>query len=405
MTRKHHWLRSFVVIYIGQTFSIVGSAAVQFAILWYLTIKTGSANTLALASVAGLLPQALLGIFAGVWVDRMSRKKVMIYADLFVALASGILGVLLLLGEPPTYVFYIILFLRALGSVFHGPAMQAAIPMLVPPEMIMKAGGWGQFVQSGALMAGPVLGAALMAAFELPAVMLVDVIGAIIAVATVAAVRIPDPPKSHEKPHVWHELGEGWRALRHNRKLFKVCWPILAACIIYVPVGSLFPLMVNGHFGGTAWHSSLVELLFAGGMLLSSMFIGILGGEKRRFFMISLAIGALGIFIGASGLLPSTAFWLFAVLSCLMGAAGNFFSVPFITYIQATVVPEKLGRVLSLATSAMSLATPVGLFIAGPLAEKVGIDTWFMASGVVLVIIGLVCRAITRNFDRTEMTE
>ncbi len=98
MTRKHHWLRSFVVIYIGQTFSIVGSAAVQFAILWYLTIKTGSANTLALASVAGLLPQALLGIFAGVWVDRMSRKKVMIYADLFVALASGILGVLLLWG-------------------------------------------------------------------------------------------------------------------------------------------------------------------------------------------------------------------------------------------------------------------------------------------------------------------
>ncbi len=84
--------------------------------------------------------------------------------------------------------------------------------MLVPPEMIMKAGGWGQFVQSGALMVGPVLGAALMAAFELPAVILVDVIGAIIAVATVAAVRIPDPPKSHEKPHVWHELGEGWRA-------------------------------------------------------------------------------------------------------------------------------------------------------------------------------------------------
>ncbi len=101
----------------------------------------------------------------------------------------------------------------------------------------------------------------------------------------------------------------------------------------------------------------------------------------------------------------SAAFWFFAVLSCLMGAAGNFFSVPFITYIQATVVPEKLGRVLSLATSAMSLATPVGLFIAGPLAEKVGVNTWFMASGVVLVIIGLVCRAITRNFDRTEMTE
>jgi DHA3 family macrolide efflux protein-like MFS transporter len=113
----------------------------------------------------------------------MSRKTVMMMADPFIASVSALLAILFSIGIPSVRIVYVILFLRAAGSVFHAPAMQAAMPMLVPESELTKTGGWSQFIQSGSLMMGPVLGTMLMTAFSIPVVMLVDVAGAVIASA------------------------------------------------------------------------------------------------------------------------------------------------------------------------------------------------------------------------------
>lgn len=165
-----NWKKQFALIYAGQAFSLLGSAAVQFAVIWWLTIQTESAMTLAMASIVAFIPTMVLGPFAGVWIDRYNRRSVMIAADCLVALSSLILGIVFLVVEtPPIWFIYCILFVRGLGNTFHGPAMQATIPMLVPVEMLTKAGGWGSFVNSASAMLGPVLGAALMAFLPLPA--------------------------------------------------------------------------------------------------------------------------------------------------------------------------------------------------------------------------------------------
>ncbi|MRS03660.1 MFS transporter, partial [bacterium] len=126
------WKKSFLTLYLGQAFSLLSSSAVQFAIIWWITIETGSAIALTVASLVGLLPQVLIGPFAGVWIDRYNRKSIMIIADLGVAVASLALGIAFLLGKPSLIFVYIILFVRALGETFHKPALQAAIPQLVP---------------------------------------------------------------------------------------------------------------------------------------------------------------------------------------------------------------------------------------------------------------------------------
>lgn len=90
---KNSWKKIFGMVYAGQAFSIVGSAAVQFAVIWWLTAQTGSAVTLTLASIVSLLPNMFLGPFAGVWVDRCNRKWIMIAADGLVALSSVALAV------------------------------------------------------------------------------------------------------------------------------------------------------------------------------------------------------------------------------------------------------------------------------------------------------------------------
>ena len=113
------------------------------------------------------MPQLVLGPFAGVWIDRLKRKTVMIGADLFIALAAGVFALLFLFGTPPYWAACAVLGVRAVGNVFHTPAIQAAVPMLVPGEQLVRANGWSQFMQSGAFMLGPVLGAALYAALPL----------------------------------------------------------------------------------------------------------------------------------------------------------------------------------------------------------------------------------------------
>lgn len=404
MKKINNWKKQFAIIYAGQAFSLLGSAAVQFAIIWWLTIQTESAVTLTFATIVSFIPYMIIGPFAGVWIDRYNRRIVMIVADAFVALSSVACGIAFLLVEaPPIWFIYVILFLRGLGNTFHSPAMQAAIPMLVPTEMLTKAGGWGNLINSISNMLGPVLGATLMAFMPIASIMLVDILGAVFAIICLLFVRIPDVPKSDDKIHFITDMKQGLQAIRNNKPLIAVFIPMLLMNILYMPLGSLFPLLVRTHFMGEAWHSSVVEFIFAGGLLLSSVLIGIWGGMKKRFLMVSLSIGLLGITSLLSGALPQNGFWVFAVCCFFMGSSGTFINVPIMAYTQETTSPEMMGKVISLIMTAMTLSMPIGLLIAGPVSELIGVNRWFFWSGMAIILVGILCRILTKPFDKETL--
>lgn len=398
----HDWRKTFVTIYIGQAFSILGSAAVQFSIIWWLTMQTESAITLTTASIVGFLPNIFIGPFAGVWVDRYNRRTVMILADGLVALSSAVLGAAFLAGTPSIGFIYIILFLRGLGSTFHSPAMQAAIPLLVPGDMLSKAGGWGNMISSLSSMLGPVLGAALMAFMPIAAVMLVDILGAAFAIVCLLLIKIPDIPRQKEQQETRRfssDFKEGIAALRSNRPLMSIFIPMVFVNILYMPLGSLFPLLIRTHFVGTAWDTSIAEFTFAAGMLISSFIMGIWGGMKKRFLMVSLAVVMLGVLSFVGGILPPTAFFVFAGGCFFMGATGTFTNVPLMAHIQETTSPEVLGKVLSIIMTAMSLAMPAGLVIAGPVSETIGVARWFVYSGLAIIVVGFVTWLVSKKYD------
>lgn len=396
-----HWKRTFAAIYTGQAFSLLGSAAVQFAIIWWLTARTESAMTLTLATVASFLPSMVLGPFAGVWIDRYNRRTVMIAADGLVALSSAALGAAFWLWEsPPVWFVFCILLVRGLGNTFHTPAMQAAIPMFVPAELLTKAGGWGNLIVSLSTMAGPALGAWLMAALPLPAVMLVDIAGAAFAILCLLAVSLPDVPGSGGTVRLWADTRQGFLAMRENRALMAAFWPIVATSLLYISLSALFPLLVRLHYRGEAWHNAAVEVVYSGGLLVSSLVMGLWGSRRRRFFMISIAIAVMGLAAMAGGLLPAEGFAAFVACSFVMGGSGTFFNVPLMAHIQETVPPEMMGKVFSLLTTAMTLATPFGLLLAGPVSQLIGVHRWFVLSGGLMAGLGLVCWLATRRFDR-----
>ena len=395
----NHWKKQFAIIYTGQAFSLLSSSIVQFAVIWQLTIQTESAITLTLATIAAFVPHMLFGPFAGVWIDRYNRRTVMIAADGFVALSSVFLCISFLTMEaPPIWFIFLVLLLRGIGNTFHGPAMQAAIPMLAPAEMLTKAGGWGNLVNSLSNTFGPVLGASMMNIFPISSIMLVDVVGAAFAIVCLLFVKIPDILPG-EKVHFLSDVKQGLVAMRKNRPLMAIFPAMLLMNILYMPLGALFPLLIRVHYGGTAWHTGAAEFVFAGGLLISSLVIGVWGGMKRRFLMAAIAIGVLGAGSLVSGALPATGFWWFVICCFLMGSSGTFISVPVMAYTQETIVPEMMGKVFSLLMTAMTWAMPVGLLAAGPVSEYIGVNQWFLWSGVMLILTGLACRFMTRRYD------
>ena len=206
----NRWKKPFFTIAIGQTVSLVGSSAVQFALIWWIASQTQSAIMLGLAGFVAFVPMIFLSPVAGIIADRYNRKYICIAADLFLGLVAAVFALAIWLFQLPIWSALVILFLRGVGNTFHQPSIQAIIPQLVPPEYLVKANSWSQMMASGSFMLGPVLGAALYAAFPLPIVLLTDLIGAVIASGMLAVVRIPKIPSASEENRHWKaELKEG----------------------------------------------------------------------------------------------------------------------------------------------------------------------------------------------------
>jgi DHA3 family macrolide efflux protein-like MFS transporter len=222
-----------------------------------------------------------------------------------------------------------------------------------------------------------------------------DAVGALIACITLAVNRIPDVRMAHEdRTGIIPEMIDGFKAVRDCRGLTLFFVFITLGSVAFMPMSTYWPLMTYDHFALTSgYEAALVEAIWGVGFLAGSLVLGIWGGGKRLVILIAAAIGSTGAITIACGLLPSNLFPAFVILAGLQAITSAFFNGPFVAVIQRLIAPEKLGRVLALTNSVMSLAAPVGLAICGPIAEVTGVAWMFVICGVAMcavVLIGLI---------------
>ncbi len=382
--------KTFLTIFIGQTMSLLTSAIVQYAIIWHITFKTGSAVDLAMATIAGILPQILLGPIAGVIVDRFDRKKIMMYSDGMIAVATLVLGILFLYGEPSMMGMYIVLAVRSLGSTFHSPSFTASIPMLAPKEKLVKISGINQTINSITLIIAPILAGILFGAIPLPYIIFLDIIGAIFGIGSIAMVHIPNPGKKEEKSNILLEMKQGFWEIKQSRFLLILTIYVIAICIIFMPIASMYPLITKNYFGLEAIHVSIVEVLFSIGMLVGGIAMAKEVGFRKKQYTILVAMLIFAVALIASGLIPNSMFWMFVFLTFVMGSMGPFFEGLYTVILQTKIEPQKQGRVFSIVMSFMQLATPIGLFLVAPIAEQIGVEKMFVISGILMIIATLV---------------
>ncbi len=397
MEKYNSWKLKFFTIWAGQAISLITSAILQMAIIFYLTEKTGSSMVLSMASLIGFLPYAILGPAIGVFVDRYDRKKIMIGADLIIAAAGAVLVMVALSMELPVWLVMVVLFIRSLGTAFHSPALNAATPLLVPAQQLTKCAGYSQSVQSISYIVSPAVAALLYSVWELNAIIAIDVFGAVIASITVAIVRIPKLNEQAEslQSNFIKEMKEGVVVIKQNKGLFALLLLGTLYTFVYMPINALFPLISMEYFNGTPVHISITEISFASGMLAGGLVLGIIGSYKKRILLITSSFFIMGSSLVITGLLPPSGFVVFVVCCAIMGLSVPFYSGVQTALFQEKIKPEYLGRVFSLIGSIMSLAMPIGLILSGLFADRIGINLWFLLSGIIIIGIAIVCLMLT----------
>lgn len=403
------WMLKLGFVWGGELVSVLTSSILQMGFIWHITFTTNSASMLSLASLAGFLPLALFGMFAGAIVDRLPLKRTLVGADLFIAAVSAIVAAVSLTGALPVWVVMVALFFRAIGNAFHTPAFQALTPLVAPPEHLTRLAGVTQAVQSGGYILGTAIAAVIYPLWGLTAMIALDVAGALFATAAIIAAHLDVGGVSAgdfaEAPAnasgvlsrlraLMSETAEGYRVLRGYRGLFALLWCGFAFTFVFSPISALFPIMTLGHFGGTTGDAAMAEIVFSVGMIAGSALLASWGGFKNRAFTVVAATALYGVATFGAGLLGTGGFSLFLAASFLMGFSSPFYSGPQTALMQERVPPEFLGRVFGLYGAIMSWALPLGLAGSSLFADVVGAPAWFVGAGAAMVVLAAITWAI-----------
>ncbi len=397
------WGRPFFALWTGQAVSLFGSALVQFALIWWLTDTTRSATVLAVATLMSILPGIVVAPFAGVVVDRFNRRLIMIVSDSLVALSTLVLAYLFWSGVAQPWHVYAAMFIRAAAGVFQFPAMQASTSLMVPADQLQRVQGFNQMLQGVMGIVAPPAGALLLGVLPLQGVLAIDVVTALVGVAPLFFIAVPQPPAppAAARTSFLGEIGASFRYLVAWRGLFLVALMSVVLNFLLNPAGALLPILVTRHFGGAEGELALINSAFSLGLLVGGVGLGAWGGFKRRIYTSLLGLLLLGLSFGALGLVPGNAFWLAVGLAFIASLTTVMVNGPLLAILQAVVAPEMQGRVFSLIGSVATALSPVGLLIAGPVSDAVGVQVWYLVGGVASLGLGALAffvRAI-RNLE------
>ena len=390
------WKSRFFTIWGGQALSILGSQLVQFALIWYLTVETGSATVLATASLVGTLPQVILGPFVGTLVDRWNRRWIMLLADSIITLATIILAVLFALDAIAVWHIYVVMFIRSLASSFHGNAMSASTSLMVPVEHLTRIQGINQMLNGGLNVISAPLGALLLDILPMQGVLTIDVVTALLAILPLLLIHIPQPARiergqgqGETQTTVWQDFQAGFRYLLGWPGLLIVGLMTVGINLTIIPAYSLLPLMVKDYFGGDAIHLSWVESAMGIGIIVGGALLSVWGGFKRK--MLTSMIGLIGMGVGTLiiALAPPSAILLAVGGALLFGMMNPITMGPFYAVIQSAVEPDMQARIFTLLSSVGGGMAPIGLMIAGPVADRVGIPAWFVLGGSLCVLMAV----------------
>lgn len=387
---SENWKPRFFLIWSGQAASLIGSALTQFVLIWWITQTSGSPSALALASITALLPQAIFGPLGGILADRWSRRLILMASDLISALCMGVLIWLFASDQIQLWHLYTMMAIRSTMQAFQAPAAAASTSQLVPPDWLERAAGMNQAVMGLMTVAAAPLGALALSIMPLYAALMIDVLTALLAITPLFVYQIPQAKRTDtQELNLWDDFRLGLQVVSQHGGLLRLYAVTVLMVAVLMPAFALMPLIVRNEFGGGVNEVAIMEGFAGVGMILGGLLIGLIRLRYRRITVILAAFAVSSLTLAFAGWVPASMFWLAVAFWFVSGLTYTFGNAPVMAIIQ-TIVPNHLqGRAISLFSTLMGIAGPLGLAFTGPLSEWMGLRGLLIWGGLIATAICL----------------
>jgi len=360
----------FVVVWLGQLVSLVGSGLTSFALGLWVYERTGSVTLFALISLFAVLPGVVLSPLAGVLADRWDRRWVMALSDTGAGLCSLTMAFLFFTGRVQVWHICLTVGASATFGAFQYPAYAAATTLLVSKNDLGRANGMLQFARAASEILVPALAGILVLTIRVQGVLLIDFITFIFAVTTLLLVRFPQidtaAVRQTSKDSLWREAAYGWTFIVGRRGLLGLLVFFAVVNFLWGMLGVCITPMILGF--ASADTLGVIISIAGGGMLVGSLAMSAWGGPKRRINGVILFELLSGLCFLLIGLRPSA--WLVA-----LGAFCAHLTIAIVygsnqAIWQSKVPPEVQGKVLAAQQMIATSTKPLAYLAAGPLADR-----------------------------------
>lgn len=388
-------------LWTAQLVSDVGDSLTLFSLLFLVQRLTGDEAAVASVLIAAALPALLVGLMAGVWVDRWNLKRTMIASDL---VRACLVLVLVLVDDPSdVWMLYGVVFLQSSAATFFRPARQALIPRIVGAELLLSANSVGEVTRVvGYALGTAAAGLAVGLGGAFAPIFVADAVTFVLSALLVVAVATPGDPLPSEDGSVtgvWRELSDGIGLMVRSRWLSGVLVGATLAMFGLGAVNGLIVPFVVGELGLSESWFGLLEGAQSAGVIVAGSLVAALSTRFRPTFLLAGGLAAVGVVVAAfslaNGVLALTGLML------AVGLAVAPVQASATTILQREAPPRLLGRAAAALSAGSTSAQVASLAVAGSLAALVGVRSVFVVAGGVAVAAGAVSWTLFRTAPTT----
>lgn len=388
---QDNWKTKAIIFLSSQILSLFGSSVVSYAVVWYITLKTGSASLMTVSILAAFLPQIVISLFAGVWADRYNRKLLIISSDLLTGVSTLVLAIYFLMGHESITLIFIISAIRSVGSGIQTPAVGAILPQIVPMEKMTRINGINSALTSVMMLLSPAVAGIFFATLGFGYTLLLDVVTAALAVGILSFLKVRTYQRKVKegdeslKEGTLSELKAGLFYTRNNKLISRILIFYAVFFFMVSPAAFLTPIMIARSFGAEVWRLTANEMIWTAGAIFGGIIVAWLGEFRDKIRILAISTISFGITFILLGLSTNFIFYL-----CVMFASGIF--LPFFSTAETVLILENveehmLGRVYSIVQIIISAVMPLGMLLFGPLGDVISIESILIGTGICILLL------------------
>ena len=389
---------SFLILWQGQFISALGDVVYGIALGFWVLAVTGSTALMGSLMAASVLPGVLVSPFAGVFVDRIDRKRLLILMDFIRGLFMCLVSIAAFKGFLEIWMVFVAgVALSVCGAFFH-PATNAIIPDIVPKSKLTNANSIFGMIFSGSNIIGSSLGGFIFQLVGAPIMFLFNGLSFIFSGSSISFVKIPKHVKAVKEQHFFTDMKDGFVFMWKFRGLrYMLIMASILNFFAYIAIVLFLPLFQRTEGLGPAKYGFAMAF-FTGGMLLGMLITAIIHIPPIKRLLIYMGSS----FISCICFIAFPQFHNFIIMCILLLAGGllNAISNVFImSSIQASTPENMRGKVFSLLSTVTQGLTPIAMAVGGVLAEFIPIKMVISLSFVIVFII-FVPFAFNMHFKR-----